>query len=577
MRSIFFIFSQYGPTFDPMKNIQRHAPCSSFSFRFLALLLTALFPQAATRASNLFTPGPGLQASGSRALSVKGFQFGGPGGEGEQIIDMAVRPDNRLVAVGTLNSAEGMPGALSRFHLVDREPGSTYAFVAEFSPDGRSCTWFSLFGGDLIEPTSVALAPDGSIAIGGKVLDRGIEVLGPEAGSFQGRKAIIVKVSADGSRMEWAREGGPNQEEVSDIAVDDRGRVVHIAGCRVRGGAAYIMRLNPDGSPSEFPGQPSGREWGIDFDVRGGLFLENGQIGTFYEKGKSGEGYDYDGSGGWGPVRFKLMGIRQNGQVVIMPNGDIVACGTLQYDFKEKGKKWFPAFDTILARFREDGSLVWSTNLYQPGDSVHTPDQKDADLILNPANVDLYILVGQHGSNVYRFKGELVGDTGNLFIYWVGRVDAGNGDLKAGWYWQNSRNTGYTKQGIPKSPPYPKLAGNTAKQLAADAKGNIYMVGSAGAKAFTTSGAWQDWPKEHDGGSNGALTVLSPDLDQVLYATMIRGSEHNRSFVNTLVLNSHGVWLGGMNRSDSFPLEATPWSSKALAGEEDALLIEFRF
>lgn len=512
-----------------------------------------------------------------KATRVNAFQFGGSQSGDEEITDMVARGNERLVVTGWLSSLDGIPQANRVHRLVDEQEGGIYGFVAEFSADGQTCLWFSVFGADVIAPNCLALGPDGSIVIGGGVLGRTKTVAGPESGNFNRTEAVVLKVSVDGSKVEWIREGGPNQEMISDIAVDSQGRVLFLAGSYVRGASAYLLRLNPDGSDSFFPGQPSGREWAIDFDLRGGLFTEEGQVGAYYKKGSSGDGFDYDGPGGWGPVRFILFGIRQNGHIVLMPNDDIVVCGTLQYDFRVKGKKKFPAFDTIVARFKSDGSLIWSTNLYQPNDSVHTPDQKDADMIYNPVNGDLYVLVGQHGSNVYRFKGELVGDTGNLFISWIGQVNAETGALKEGWYWQNSRNTQYTDNGIPQSPPYPKLAGNKASAIDVDHQGNIYFAGNAGAKAFTTPQAWKSWPDDQDSGGNAALTVLSPNLDRILYSSMIMGKQNGGTGVSSLVVTSQGVWLGGKNQSKGFSTLRVPWSSPEFSGSGDAALIQFKF
>ncbi|MFP4260872.1 MAG: hypothetical protein ACLFS1_07325 [Opitutales bacterium] len=509
---------------------------------------------------------------------VQAYQFGGSGDGDEEIKDIAARGDGRLVLVGRLSSRDGIPSAGAVHDLVDQQSGGSYGFVAELSADGSNFNWFSLFGGDLILPESVALGPDGSIAIGGKIEDRMKSAAGPDAGDFKGRTGVVVKVSGDGSRVDWIREGAPNQEVANSVAVDRQGRVLMTGGTRGRGQAAYILRYNADGSRSTFPAQPSGREWAIDFDVRGGQFLEPDQIGAFYELDQaSPDGYDYDGDGPWGPTWFKLFGMRQNINLVILPNDDIVASGTLQYDFKVKGKRSFPAFDTIVARWNPDGKLIWSTNMYQEGDGVHTPDQKDKDIIYNPVNGDLYVLVGQHGSNIYRFKGTLRGDTGNLFISWIGRLDTETGELKAGWYWQNSRNSGYTDNGIPQSPPHPRLAGNDASALGVDSQGHIYFAGNSGAKAFSTPNAWKTWPDSEGGGGNASLTVLSPDLDRILYATQIMGSEHSKSKANAVAVTAQGVWVGGLNKSRDFTTARAPWSSPDFSGSEDAALVQFQF
>jgi hypothetical protein len=159
--------------------------------------------------------------------------------------------------------------------------------------------------------------------------------------------------------------------------------------------AAYVLRCNADGSDSKFPARGA-RDWAIDFHLSTDNFMQPGQIGAFYALSRTGEGHDYDGPGPYGPVRYSVHGFRGGGHVVILPDGDIVVSGALYYDYRLGGKS-NPAFDLILARFSPEGALKWSTNLYQPNDSVHIPDQKDRDLIYNPFNGDIYVLAVQHG------------------------------------------------------------------------------------------------------------------------------------------------------------------------------------
>ncbi len=508
---------------------------------------------------------------------VSAWQFGGNGSE--EIVDAAQRGDERMIVLGVSSSKDLAPAGVT-VHQLGSGTGEKYAFVAELSSDGQTMNWISVFGGDLIDPKCVALGPDGSIAIGGGLLDNSTnfnKFLNPDTAA-KGRKSAIASVSADGKTLNWMIAGGPNQDAVSDVAVDKQGRVLWVTGTIARGASSYVMRVNADGSASTFPDQDEGREWAIDFDVRGGQFLNEGQVGAYYAKGKSGDGYDYDGPGKWGPTRFKLLGIRQRGHLELMPNGDIVVCGTLQYDFRVKGTKQFPAFDCIVARFTPDGRLIWSSNMYQEGDGVHTPDQKDNDLIYNPHNGELYVLVGQHGSNVYRFKGHLAGDTGNLFIYWIGKVDAETGKIQDGWYWQHSYNTGYSDNGVPVSPPYPRLAGNRGEQLAVDKQGRIYMVGNSGAKAWTSDNAWKPWLRGQTGGGDGMLAVISPDLKNYEYASMIRGDTHGATKMKAVIVGSKGIFCFGSNASRNYNGGNQPaWANSSTKGEKDAAVAFFQF
>ena len=502
--------------------------------------------------------------------NVTAFQWGSSGRD--QISDIAVRPNGNLILAGIMASRDAVPAqARARHTLLDAGGTQNFGYLAELTPNGQEMLWFSTFGGDTIDPRRIALASDGSIYLGGRALSR-LRGLRGVQGDFQGREAVVARISADGSRVLWTQEGGPNSGPVTGIAVDAQDRLLFAAGTRGRGQAAYVMRRNPDGSSSDFRG-----EFAIRFDVRTDEFKAPGQIGAFYELGSSGDGYDYDGPGGWGPVRFWIAGIREGGQIVVLPDGDFVVTGTLQYDFRELGKRRFPAFDLIVARFRPDGRLVWSTALYQEGDSIHTPDQKAKDLVLNPVNGDLYVLAIQHGSKVYRFKGDLYGNTGNLMITWIGQVDTQTGALRNGWYWMNSRQGNYTAAGRPLSPPYPSLSGNDPHRIRVDNQGRIYFVGRAAPRAWTTPNAWRDWPSDQSGGGNAALTVLTPDLSQILYATMIRGTGQDASSARALAVTDTGVWVGGTNGTPGLPAGPQPPWARPQPGDRDKMLVNFQF
>lgn len=517
----------------------------------------------------------------NRRPEVTAFQWGGPGRE--VIFDMVARQNGNMIISGLLPSLDSVPASVRKRHrLLDDRGSEDFGFLAEISADGTDMLWMSVFGGDLIRPEVLALGPDGSIAVGGRALGRARNH--PEIeGNFESQGSVVGRVAADGSRVLWMREGGPNQQTIRGLAVDQDGRIYFSAGGRERGMRAYVIRLNPDGSPSPFARSALGGNefWAINFDVRTPEFLVPGQIGAFYAKGV-GQAYDYDGPGRWGAVRWWLFGIREGGHIAFLPNGDFVVTGSLQYDFVAGSGRRFPAFDLIMARYTQDGELVWSTNLYQPGDSVHTPDQLDQHLVYNPVNGDIYVAAIQHGSNVYRFKGELIGDTGNLMIGWIGQVNPENGELRNGWYWQSNRNGRYTERGSPLSPPHPQLSGNRPARLAVDGEGRIYMVGQGSARMFTTPNAWKPWPESQQGGSSPGIVVLSPNLDRHEFVSTIRGDDERTGTTNgdarAVIVNQHGVWVAGENGTRNFPTgPQPPWANPRPAGERDKFLVNFRF
>ena len=512
---------------------------------------------------------------------VTAFQWGGPGQE--EIFDMVARQNGNMILSGVLPSLNSIPDAVRQRHqLIDGQGNGNFGFLAEISADGTDMLWMSVFGGDLIRPEVLALGPDGSIAVGGRIQNRGKGH--PEIqGDFDGIDSVVGRIAADGSRVLWMREGGPNQQTIRGLAVDQDGRVYFSAGGRERGMRAYVIRLNADGSHSNFAKSALGGNefWAINFDVRTPEFKVPGQIGDFYAKGV-GQAYAYDGPNGWGAVRWWLHGIREGGHIVFLPDGDFVVTGSLQYDFVKGRDRRFPAFDLIMARYTQDGELVWSTNLYQEGDSVHTPDQLDQHLIYNPANGDLYVAAIQHGSNQYRFKGELIGDTGNLMIGWIGQVNPENGELRNGWYWQSNRNGQYTQRGSPLSPPHPQLSGNRPARITSDSKGRVYMVGRGSARMFTTPNAWKPWPESQVGGSSPGIVVLSPNLDRHEFVSTIRGDDERSGTTNAearaVVVNQHGVWIAGENGTRNFPAgPQPPWANPSPAGERDKFLVNFQF
>jgi hypothetical protein len=513
-----------------------------------------------------------------QAARVTAFQWGGVGKD--STADLAARGDGRLVLTGLIADRSSIPAAAKTVHdLIDRNGTGPFAFVAELSADGQDLNWFSVFGGGLIEPKRLALGPDGSIAVGGKALDRLKAMKMPGLGEFTGQNAVVAKIAADGSKVEWMRAGAPNQSDVTGIAVDAQGRVAWTAGTLGAQQGAYVMRRAADGGEAPFTARGD-RSWCIDLHHNTEDLLAPGQFWAFYRKSREApdQYYDYDGPSGWAGVRYSVHGMRQGGQVIVLPDGDYVVSATMQYDFQLKGDKRYPAFDLFLARYSGEGALRWSTNLYQPNDSVHVPDQKAADLAYNPVNGDVYVLAMQHGSNVYRFKGDLYGDTGNLMIRWIGQVDAATGNVKAGRYFMDSYQGKYDAAGRPQAPPYPKLAGNSLNRVAVDGAGRILVAGNAGAKAWTSPQAWKAWPNEQSGGGNAALYVLSPGLDAIPYASMILGSQGGQASAEGLAVTDAGVWVAGHNRGPGFATPDRPaWSLPEPAGESDIALARFRF
>jgi len=264
--------------------------------------------------------------------------------------------------------------------------------------------------------------------------------------------------------------------------------------------------------------------------------------------------------------------------VTVLPDGDPAVAHTLQYDFQIQGGRKEPAFDLFVARFARDGWPKWSANGYCEGDSVHTPDRKATDIAVHPRSGEVLVAAWQHGSNKYRLPGELVGDSGNIGVPWIGRLDPATGRVLAGWYLHCIRERGeFDTSGRPQR--WPKLSGASLPRLAVDAVGRVWACGTAGRHAFTTPDAAQAWPRGAGGeplwGGFGLLVAVASDLNRIEYATLARGVAEDRgdgttaggSGLRALVFTDGAIVAGGTVSDDGFPTDDAPAWSRRVRGD----------
>ncbi|MFP4104921.1 MAG: hypothetical protein ACLFVU_02430 [Phycisphaerae bacterium] len=538
--------------------------------------------------------GKGNASAGSKPVAigdvtakptVQAIVFGGS--EDDQITHMDRTADGSLVVCGILGSADATPRGVQPNRLLtgSHDSGTDFGFVGKLSDDLQKWDWFSVFPAEAIRPSRVLVCSDGDVVVGGSKLGN-LPQIATNVADWGKSDGALLRLRSDGKKVEWINRAGPNQTHITGLAEDKTGRIYWTAGTRGKGMAAYLLRVNADGSESEWSYDKSAG-WSVSLHHNDGQLLQEGEYYWYYRRGwdeDDKDGYfDYDGEGGWAPVKFWVHGVRQGGQVLVLPDGDIVVTGSMFYGFQVKGKKGYPAFDLFMARYDQTGKLKWSTNCYREGDSIHTPDQKPNALAYDPATDTLYVCAWQHGSNQYRFKGKLVGDTGNLSINWVGKVAAKTGRLDTGWYWQNSYKGDYGENGIPQG--WPKLAGNNVGELAVDASSRVHIAGKTGARMWTTDNAYQPWPEFNGGGGFAAAVVLGPKLNDVKYAGTYRGTEENddRAIIgsgmfNGLELSRGAVYHAGWTSSPGTPNGTQPsWANKRLAGKKDCLIVKTSF
>ena len=497
--------------------------------------------------------------------------------QGAQVSDMKTLADGSLLMSGYIHGEASIPKADKVFKPVSGKIGEYSTFVAKVSADGSKVLWFSVLPEKSLEPKCMAVTKDGSIYVAGKFKDNLKNLSSQHAdNSYSKCKVAILKFSADGSKLDLIRTGGPNQSEITGICADNKGNIVWTGSPSGQGQASYVIKMDSTGKYLEWAdagkeGKPSWTIYLHDNDEQ----IKN-NFTSFYTKGGK-EGFDYDGPGKWGKVKFWRRCFRLGGQVTCLPDGDFIVTSSYFYYFKEGKNKGFPAFDGYIGRYSSEGKLKWCSNMYQDGDSVHTPDQKPVDMVYDAKSDSIYVLFKQHGSNVYRFKGTLLGDTGNLMISWVGKLSASTGKLTHGWYFQNNRNGKYQKNGLPASPPHPKLAGNNLKRIALGKDGNIYLTGSGAPKMWTSANALMKWPEDQTGGGQGALIVLDPNL-KYLYSTCIGSgkSDCSASF-NGLAINNYGVFLGGSLSGAGFHKGNAPAWSVSDSSSKRASLVKVQW
>ena len=481
--------------------------------------------------------------------------------QGAEIKDMRSGADGSLYITGFIHGEKSLPKADKVYKLGTGKIGDFSCFAAKLSADASKIIWFSVLPENSLDPNRMVVSKEGTVYVGGKYKDSLKSHSANHADNNYGKtKLAILKFSPDGSKLEWIRTGGPNQSDLTGMCVDNKGNLVWTGSPSGQGQASYVIKMDPSGKYLDWAdagkeGKPS---WTIYLHDNDEQIKTN--FTSFYTKGGK-EGFDYDGPGKWGKVKFWRRSFRLGGQVICLPDGDFIVTASYFYYFKEGKNKGFPAFDGYIGRYSSEGKLKWCSNMYQDGDSVHTPDQKPVDMVYDDKSDSIYVLFKQHGSNVYRFKGTLLGDTGNLMICWVGKLNATSGKLEKGWYFQNNRNGKYQSNGLPASPPHPKLAGNNLTRIALGEDGNIYLAGSGAPKMWTSKNAVMTFPEDQSGGGQGAFIVLDNNLNY-LYATCIGSGKSDCSATfKGLAINKYGVFLGGSLSGAGFHKGTSPaWS-----------------
>lgn len=159
--------------------------------------------------------------------------LGGSGTDGAH--DVTTDDDGYVYVVGGTDSADFPLASPLQPALAGAEDG----YVAKFTPDGAALVWATYIGGSGAERlTAIALAADGSIALGGWTQSADFPTLAAFQSTFAGgdnnQDAVVLKLKPPGDALEFSSYlGGLDTnvypEEVRGIAVDTTG-AIHVTG-----------------------------------------------------------------------------------------------------------------------------------------------------------------------------------------------------------------------------------------------------------------------------------------------------------------------------------------------------------
>ena len=509
-------------------------------------------------------------------------QFGGPDRYKmtDEITDICGLSDGSLLVCGSIESAEATPNGVPFYRLLGDTDGPAMGFVARMSRDLQHMAWIARFPTNTFKPTCITAGRDGSIHLAGQVLARFFEEspsLIEEDWRSVNIGTAIFKLSGDGSKLIWLGKGGPNQVQVSGLLVDRDNRPNWVATLQYEKQYGGIYRYTADGSDwDSWPARAEPHRYCVLLHTSAEDLNRPGQYCHFYRQGES-QPHDFDGAGPGEAMGVTLRGLQPSGGLCGLPDGGLVVCGFASLEFRSGSHQAAP-YDGFLGCYSGDGELRWSTNLYQPGDGLHFPNQEFKAVHHDAATGRLIVVARQHGSYQYRLMGDVPGNIGANHISWVGAVDTDTGQTMTGWYFPTPC-PGNESLGVP------KLATNGLDCVATDARGQVYLAGFSCPSPVTTLHAYQSWPERQDVGTHAVMLVLDPSLRKTSYFTVLRGTQLDeqgnavgRVHITSLEVTDHGVYVAGRSEAGGFPTGKQPdWANADVAGRADCFVARLRF
>lgn len=440
--------------------------------------------------------------------------FGGR--EWEHARDVAADQQGNIYVVGGTASADfpTTPGAYSRVLQTGGSQafGPCDVFVVKFSPDGN-LLWSTLIGGPGYDRAyGVEIDPDGFVCVAGRA-GPGFPVKnafqpdfdGVDNGSYGMQNAFVLKLMPDGSDFVWSSYVGVSTL-CRDIAVDSRGDVY------VPGGRSNTTKMPPaEWFVNAYQKEPPGGE-----EDCGAIKIKGDGSKVLWATWLGGSDRD---------ISAASIRVGQDGRVY-------VGGSTFSEDFPTTpgahNRTYNSQADFFVACLTPDGSdLVYGTYL------------------------------GGAGNEWISTHNLAVDDTGNAYV----ALPTASSDYPVTrGILQRSHAGGETDWAVSKLSPTGALLASTflggrdnenADGIYVDPDGQVFITGETRSDDFpVTPGAWQLRPQ---GGADAVLVVLSPRLDQIVYATYLGGNANDNGRSGFLGPDG-SLYVTGASDGPGFPV-----------------------
>lgn len=532
--------------------------------------------------------------AGPEPAPLDGPRVATAGAPGARFADLARLPGGDWLVVGAAPDLDWLPADTERVELPAdgiTSQGEGYGFVLHLAADFGRVLGAAHFPADTVgDITRIRIAFD-TVYISGRRTtadpqDSGYYIarLGPAHALPRG---VELALDARGRpRRASGFEGESAYRALQPWDVGPDGRIVYGIGAEYDFDWAALEAVDAAGRPLVVPGWPAhwieggGEHHGPAADyagdaplARSGVVLKAGRRGSLrsltpadyaaelpdgnggIKRGRWPDDYFFGGPcaaddcpGGPGYTGYRTSDKptqRLGGVAVDRRTGDVY----IGYSTQSRLPGGNPDFEPAVAAFAADGTLKWWSRLYTENDQNSSPDQYVDGLAIDYAHDRLVVLARCHGNNVVNlwagdtiaaapdargFQNQFTGNSGNIHISWLGKLDLADGTLRAATYvaelsegLQGARPFGDDHPLAGQADPnagWPNLNTTRCRPPQVDDRGRVYLT-CTGRRTLTTADAFQRMPGVGEGAGswNAFARIYTADLSGVLYSTLLTG------------------------------------------------------